>query len=78
MVLGLQRRDKNFGGSGVESQHQGKQKIPWIWAYNPKKQMYGVDSMPETAENVTVDFKIEREARDRMALNSQLRAVAAQ
>jgi acetyl-CoA C-acetyltransferase len=34
--------------------------------------------MPETAENVAVDFKIEREAQDRMALASQLKAVAAQ
>ncbi len=42
------------------------------------KAQYGVDSMPETAENVATDFKIEREAQDRMALNSQLRAVAAQ
>jgi acetyl-CoA acetyltransferase len=39
---------------------------------------YGVDSMPETAENVATDFKIEREAQDRMALASQLKAVAAQ
>jgi acetyl-CoA acetyltransferase family protein len=34
--------------------------------------------MPETAENVATDFKIEREAQDRMALASQLNAVAAQ
>ena len=32
------------------------------------KELYGVDSMPETAENVATDFKIEREAQDRMAL----------
>jgi len=42
------------------------------------KEMYGVDAMPETAENVAIDFKIEREAQDRMALASQLKAVAAQ
>ncbi len=42
------------------------------------KEKYGVDSMPETAENVATDFKIEREAQDRMALASQLKAVAAQ
>ncbi len=41
------------------------------------KAQYGVDSMPETAENVATDFKIEREAQDLMAMNSQLRAVAA-
>src|SRR6218665_943829 len=33
--------------------------------------------MPETAENVATDFKIEREAQDRMALASQMKAVAA-
>jgi acetyl-CoA acetyltransferase family protein len=33
--------------------------------------------MPETAENVATDFKIEREAQDLMAYNSQMRAVAA-
>ena len=50
------------------------------WRFiNPKmKAMYGVDSMPETAENVATDFKIEREAQDRMALASQMKAVAAQ
>jgi acetyl-CoA acyltransferase len=34
--------------------------------------------MPETAENVATEFHIEREAQDRMALASQLKAVAAQ
>ncbi len=52
--------------------------IGWRFVNKLMKQMYGVDSMPETAENVAIDFKIEREAQDRMALNSQLRAVAAQ
>jgi acetyl-CoA C-acetyltransferase len=42
------------------------------------KAQYGVDSMPETAENVATDFHIEREAQDRMALRSQLNAVRAQ
>ena len=41
------------------------------------KAQYGVGSMPETAANVAVDFKIEREAQDLMAYNSQLRAAAA-
>jgi len=50
------------------------------WRFiNPKmKAAYGVDAMPETAENVATDFKIEREAQDRMALASQKKAVAAQ
>jgi len=52
--------------------------IGWRFINKLMKDKYGVDSMPETAENVAVEFKIEREAQDLMALNSQLRAVAAQ
>jgi len=52
--------------------------IGWRFVNKLMKEMYGVDSMPETAENVAVEFKIEREAQDLMAMNSQLRAVAAQ
>ncbi|MEY2592653.1 MAG: hypothetical protein RI972_342 [Pseudomonadota bacterium] len=52
--------------------------IGWRFINKLMKERYGVDSMPETAENVAVDFKIEREAQDRMALASQLKAVAAQ
>ena len=50
------------------------------WRFiNPKmKAQYGVDAMPETAENVAVDFGIQREAQDRMALASQTKALAAQ
>ena len=51
--------------------------IGWRFVNKLMKSQYGVDSMPETAENVAVDFKVEREAQDRMALASQLRAVAA-
>jgi acetyl-CoA C-acetyltransferase len=42
------------------------------------QQAYGIDSMPETAENVAQQFGIERDAQDRMALASQLKAVKAQ
>ena len=52
--------------------------IGWRFVNKLMKEQYGVDSMPETAENVAADFKIEREAQDRMALSSQLKAVAAQ
>ena len=52
--------------------------IGWRFINKLMKERYGVDSMPETAENVAVDHKIEREAQDRMALASQQRAVAAQ
>jgi 3-oxoadipyl-CoA thiolase len=52
--------------------------IGWRFVNKLMKEQYGVDSMPETAENVAADFKIEREAQDRMALASQRKALAAQ
>jgi acetyl-CoA C-acetyltransferase len=52
--------------------------IGWRFVNKRLKELYGVDSMPETAENVAVEHKIGREAQDRMALGSQLKAVAAQ
>ena len=52
--------------------------IGWRFINKLMKEKYGVDSMPETVENVATDFKIEREAQDRMALASQMKAVAAQ
>ncbi|MEP6721300.1 MAG: 3-oxoadipyl-CoA thiolase [Variovorax sp.] len=52
--------------------------IGWRFVNKKMKELYGVDSMPETAENVATDHKIEREAQDRMALASQQRAVASQ
>lgn len=52
--------------------------IGWRFVNKLMKECYGVDSMPETAENVAMQFKIEREAQDRMAMASQVRAVAAQ
>jgi len=51
--------------------------IGWRFVNKQMKALYGVDSMPETAENVAVDFQIEREAQDLMAYHSQLRAAAA-
>jgi 3-oxoadipyl-CoA thiolase len=52
--------------------------IGWRFVNKLMKAQYGVDSMPETAENVATDFGIEREAQDRMALRSQQNAVKAQ
>ncbi|MFZ5549561.1 MAG: 3-oxoadipyl-CoA thiolase [Pseudomonadota bacterium] len=52
--------------------------IGWRFVNQLMKAQYGVGSMPETAENVATEYGIEREAQDRMALASQLRAVAAQ
>ena len=51
--------------------------IGWRFVNRLMKAQYGVDSMPETAENVDDDFRIEREAQDRMALASQQKAAAA-
>lgn len=51
--------------------------IGWRFINKLMKAHYGVDSMPETAENVATDFKIEREAQDRMAMASQEKAAAA-
>jgi 3-oxoadipyl-CoA thiolase len=51
--------------------------IGWRFINKLMKETYGVDAMPDTAENVATDYKIEREAQDRMAYNSQMRAVAA-
>jgi acetyl-CoA acyltransferase len=52
--------------------------IGWRFVNPLLKQQYGVDSMPETGENVAHDFKISREDQDRFALRSQQRALAAQ
>ncbi|MFV5503096.1 3-oxoadipyl-CoA thiolase [Acinetobacter sp. 226] len=50
------------------------------WRFiNPKlKDMYGVETMPQTAENVAEQFNINRADQDQFALNSQQRTVAAQ
>lgn len=50
----------------------------WRFVNRLMKEKYGTDSMPETAENVAAEYKISREDQDRMALASQLKAVAAQ
>jgi len=52
--------------------------IGWRFVNAQMKALYGVDSMPETAENVAADFKISREDQDAFALRSQQRAARAQ
>ena len=52
--------------------------IGWRFINPALKAQYGVDSMPETAENVADDFGVSRADQDAMALRSQLRAVEAQ
>ena len=52
--------------------------IGWRFINPRMKEMYGIDAMPETAENVAAEYKISREDQDKMALASQLKAVSAQ
>ena len=52
--------------------------IGWRFVNPLLKAQYGVDSMPETAENVAEDFNISREDQDAFALRSQQKAGAAQ
>ena len=52
--------------------------IGWRFINPLMKQRYGVDSMPETAENVAQQWGISRQAQDAMALRSQHNAVRAQ
>ncbi|MBA7847350.1 3-oxoadipyl-CoA thiolase [Klebsiella sp. RHBSTW-00484] len=52
--------------------------IGWRFINLQMKALYGVDSMPETAENVAGDFAVSRVDQDAFALRSQLRTAAAQ
>jgi len=52
--------------------------IGWRFVNPLMKKQYGVDSMPETGENVAEDFKVSREDQDGFALRSQQRAAKAQ
>ncbi len=51
--------------------------IGWRLVNPLMKAKYGVDSMPETAENVAAEFKVDRAAQDAFALRSQQRYAAA-
>ena len=51
--------------------------IGWRFINPLMKKMHGIDSMPETAENVATDFNISRDAQDAFALRSQQRYAAA-
>ena len=51
--------------------------IGWRFVNKLMQQNYGIDSMPETAENVAEDFNISREDQDAFALRSQQKAAAA-
>jgi acetyl-CoA C-acetyltransferase len=52
--------------------------IGWRFPNKLMKQLYGTDSMPETAENVAVDYGVSREDQDRFALDSQQKVARAQ
>jgi 3-oxoadipyl-CoA thiolase len=52
--------------------------IGWRFVNRLMKAKYGVDSMPETAENVADQFKVSREDQDQFAMASQEKTAAAQ
>ncbi len=52
--------------------------IGWRFVNKALKAEFGIDSMPETAENVAQDFAVSREDQDKFAAESQRRAAAAQ
>jgi 3-oxoadipyl-CoA thiolase len=52
--------------------------IGWRFVNKLMKQQYGVDSMPETAENVAVDYSVSRADQDAFAVRSQQKAARAQ
>ncbi len=52
--------------------------IGWRFVNAMMKKQYGVDSMPETGENVAAEFKVSRADQDAFALRSQQRALRAQ
>jgi 3-oxoadipyl-CoA thiolase len=52
--------------------------IGWRFINPLMKQQYGVDAMPETAENVAEDYQVARKDQDAFALRSQQRAAKAQ
>ena len=52
--------------------------IGWRFVNPLMKKQYGVDSMPETGDNVAIDYKVSREDQDAFAVRSQAKAAAAQ
>ncbi len=52
--------------------------IGWRFVNPLMKKLYGVDSMPETGDNVAIDYKVSREDQDAFAVRSQAKASAAQ
>ncbi|MCJ7995636.1 3-oxoadipyl-CoA thiolase [Rhizobium cremeum] len=52
--------------------------IGWRFVNPQMKAQYGVDSMPETGDNVAIDYRVSREDQDAFAVRSQAKAAAAQ
>ncbi|CAN7676313.1 3-oxoadipyl-CoA thiolase [Neorhizobium tomejilense] len=52
--------------------------IGWRFVNPLMKKQYGVDSMPETGDNVAIDYKVSREDQDAFAVRSQAKASAVQ
>lgn len=52
--------------------------IGWRFINPLMKEQYGVDSMPETGDNVAIDYNVSRQSQDEFALNSQNKAAIAQ
>jgi acetyl-CoA acyltransferase len=52
--------------------------IGWRFVNPLMKKQYGVDSMPETGDNVAIDYRVSREDQDAFAVRSQAKAAAAQ
>jgi 3-oxoadipyl-CoA thiolase len=52
--------------------------IGWRFVNPLMKKQYGVDSMPETGDNVAIDYKVSRQDQDAFAVRSQAKAAAAQ
>lgn len=68
------KADSSFGRSQkIEDTTMG-----WRFINPQLKSLYGVDTMPQTAENVAQQFAIERKDQDQFALNSQQKTAAAQ
>jgi len=69
-------------GKAQEAFHRSAQvedtTIGWRFINPLMKQQYGVDAMPETAENVAEDYQVARKDQDAFALRSQQRAAKAQ
>lgn len=66
------------GGAFGRDQQLQDTTMGWRFINERLRSLHGVDTMPETAENVAAEFGIVREDQDRMALRSQQRARAAQ